>query len=295
MFYIHLGTTNKYVGKLTEQEIEEYLNSGWQTGKCPTHWITNGTENRLLKEGLPLPEGFIFGQSEEFKRKNSEGGKRRWKNMSDEERDNLSKNISDSIKNMWENMSDEELALREKHRMDTRANWTDEKIEQYHIKMSTSAKLDRAKRTPEQNKRSADKGFNTRRLRGNMRTSKHEEDMYTKLVEIFSESEVERNYNKDPRYPFHCDFYIKPLDLFIELNLHPSHGNRPYDSNDEECQQQLQLWEDKANESEYYGNFIKTWTIRDVNKQTIAKNNNLNYITLYSVEEMSNFIKGLYK
>lgn len=91
---------------------------------------------------------------------------------------------------------------------------------------------------------------------------------------------IYRQYKCD-RYPFYCDFYIVEDDLFIELNAHWSHGGKPFDANDPECIDKLELWKEKAKTSKFYEVAIETWTIRDVQKQMIAKQNNLNYKVIY--------------
>lgn len=83
------------------------------------------------------------------------------------------------------------------------------------------------------------------------------------------------------RYPFCCDFYIPSKDLFIELNAHWTHGGKHYDPQDNFCKQQLQEWLIKSQDSKYYEQAINTWTVLDVNKYTIAKQNNLNYLVIY--------------
>ena len=50
---------------------------------------------------------------------------------------------------------------------------------------------------------------------------------------------------------------------------------------DEECKKQLEAWQEKAKTSKFYENAIQTWTVRDVEKQRIAKENNLNYKVIY--------------
>lgn len=40
----------------------------------------------------------------------------------------------------------------------------------------------------------------------------------------------------------------------------------------------------------YYNNAITTWTIRDVNKRNIAKNNNLNWIEFWNIDELKKWI-----
>ena len=59
----------------------------------------------------------------------------------------------------------------------------------------------------------------TKRLNHTFNSSKPEDDYYQALVLEYGADDIERQYNKDPRYPFACDFYIKSLDIFIELNL----------------------------------------------------------------------------
>ena len=48
----------------------------------------------------------------------------------------------------------------------------------------------------------------------------------------------------------------------------------------------LNLWKNKN--LSYYDNAITTWTIRDVNKRNIAKQNNLNFIEIWNIEELNN-------
>lgn len=121
----------------------------------------------------------------------------------------------------------------------------------------------------------------TKRKHNTFNTSKPEVDMYNLLCNLYGKNNVMRQYKDKDRYPFYCDFYIKPLDKFIELNLHWTHGSRPYVAQDEFCQKQLLEWREKAKTSQFYQNAIKTWTVRDVEKQKVAKENNLNYEVIY--------------
>ena len=41
----------------------------------------------------------------------------------------------------------------------------------------------------------------------------------------------------------------------------------------------------------YYDNAISTWTIRDVNKRKIAKENKLNWIEFFSILELNEWLK----
>lgn len=126
----------------------------------------------------------------------------------------------------------------------------------------------------------ASKEYLTKKKNNSFNTSKPEEELYNSLLEQFNEKTILRRY-KEERYPFYCDFYIVEDDLFIELNAHWTHGGKPFDPDDIECQEKLKLWQEKAKQSKFYENAIKTWTERDVKKQKIAKENHLNYRVIY--------------
>ncbi len=129
------------------------------------------------------------------------------------------------------------------------------------------------------------KQYATKRKNGTFNTSSQEERFYVKLCEKYGSDDVIRQY-KDKRYPFMCDFYIKSLDLFVELNISWTHGGHPFDSENQADNEMLLKWQEKAKTSKYYKNAITTWTIRDVAKITTAKANKLNYITYYKESEL---------
>ena len=129
----------------------------------------------------------------------------------------------------------------------------------------------------------------TKRKNNSYKSSKDEENMYIFLKDLFEIDDVVRWYSSK-KYPFKCDFYIKSIDLYIELNLSWTHGKMPYDENNEECIKQLNEWKEKAKTSKYYVNAIDTWTRRDVLKIKTAKENNLNYIMLYTKDDVKSFI-----
>ena len=122
---------------------------------------------------------------------------------------------------------------------------------------------------------------NSFRVNNSYNTSKPEDDIYKLLCLSFGSNNVKRNYRDVYRYNHRCDFYIVPLDLFIELNLHWTHGGKPFDPNDEECQKKLALWQEKAKVSKYYASAIYTWTQLDVKKFEDARKNNLKYLVVY--------------
>lgn len=111
------------------------------------------------------------------------------------------------------------------------------------------------------------------------KSSNPEDTMYKNLCEIYGEDDVIRHYFDADRYPFECDFYIKSEDHFIELNLHPSHGDHPFDETNEK---DIQLVERLSCENSDWSKMIlNVWTKRDKNKMLCAKNNNLFYTVIY--------------
>ena len=146
MYYVHKGSVQKRVDTL--QEKLQYIDNGWQNGKCRKHWVTNGVINKLLVEGEDMPIGFRYGQSDDFKNKNRLAQLKRWKNMTNEQRNELSNSVRNGVRNMWQNMTESELLLRENHRMNTRSQWSEEYKVQYHNILSDSAKKEIFSRSP---------------------------------------------------------------------------------------------------------------------------------------------------
>ena len=73
------------------------------------------------------------------------------------------------------------------------------------------------------------KAEQTKRDNQTFNKSESEEYLYTELLKIFCVEDVYRQY-RDNRYPFRCDFYLKPLDMFIEVNLHWTHYTHPFNA-----------------------------------------------------------------
>ena len=127
----------------------------------------------------------------------------------------------------------------------------------------------------------------TKRKNNTFNKSKLEDLSYNLLKEKYED--VIRQYRSE-LYPFNCDFYIPSLDLYIECNYGWTHCNHPFNENNEEDQLILKSWKDKN--TNYYNNAINTWTIRDVNKRNIAKQNNLNYIEFWNINELRNWLNN---
>ena len=126
---------------------------------------------------------------------------------------------------------------------------------------------------------------NTKRKNHTFNTSSTEDKIYDMLCPHY---EVHRNWNKDERYPWMCDFYIEGIDLFIECNFHWTHGGHPFNSNSIKDQVKLEQW--KSKQTKYYDNAIETWTKRDIKKRNKAKEEKLNYVELWSYKEAIEWI-----
>ena len=83
------------------------------------------------------------------------------------------------------------------------------------------------------------------------------------------------------------------LLFYKKCNGSWTHGGHPFDENNQEDIDKLNLWKEKN--TKYYQNAINTWTNLDVRKRTIAKNNNLNYKEFWNLNEAKQFIDFLIK
>lgn len=107
------------------------------------------------------------------------------------------------------------------------------------------------------------KTVESRRRNGTANSSSQEVIVDAVLRARFGSDDVIAQY-RSARYPFRCDFYIKSLDTYIELNIGWVHGGHWFDPNDESDQEKLAYWTERG--TDYYKDAIRTWTIRDVKK-----------------------------
>lgn len=125
-----------------------------------------------------------------------------------------------------------------------------------------------------------EKIYKTKKKNKSFNTSKPEKIIYETLLSKFDD--VQTQY-KSELYPYKCDFYITELDLFIEYNGFWMHGKEQYIGTNEQ-NERVKLWEYKN--TPQYTKAIHTWTIKDVEKRNIARQNNLNYLEFFN---MNNF------
>lgn len=131
-----------------------------------------------------------------------------------------------------------------------------------------------------------EKGNITKKKNGTLNSSKIEDIVYDILIKRFGKDNIERNY-KSNKYPFNCDFYIKPLNLYVECNFHWTHGFHWFTENNPNDIEKLDVWKEKAKNSKFYKNAINTWIVRDIEKRNKAKENKLKYIVLWTNEDIN--------
>ena len=125
--------------------------------------------------------------------------------------------------------------------------------------------------------------FDTMKKNKTFNSSKPEEKIYKLLLTVFNEEHVERQYRSN-EYPWHCDFYIIPLDLYIEYQGHWSHGTKPYEGTLEDLEI-INHWKEKSNKSYFYKKAINIWTRRDVIKRNHAKEKGLKWIEFFNIND----------
>ena len=281
LIWIHKGSENKQINK---NELDSWLIEGWEKGKLNLStlgkvaihkdnvdkfvkpeevqqyieqgWLKGGKEKRNLRDYSNVWNKNKTKETDPRLLSVSEKTRANMLNMSQEERDKISR----SVKKLWQ---DEEYRRNHTEKLKGRPAWNKGITGIYHWSEEQRRKHDE-----------------TKHKNNTFNKSKPEEDYYLYLVEKYGEKDVVRQY-KESRYPFHCDFYIPSEDLFIELNAHWTHGEEPYDPQNSKHQKLLNVMCDKAAKSEFYNVAIKIWTELDVRKRETAIKNQLNYEVIY--------------
>lgn len=124
------------------------------------------------------------------------------------------------------------------------------------------------------------KGKQTKKDNGTYITSKVEELVYKKLCKFFGDDNIQRQYRSDI-YPFSVDFYIIPNDLYIEIQGSWTHGPHPFDETNKDDIVLKDKWLNKK--SDYYKSAIDVWLYRDPKKRQTAKEYNINFIEIFSI------------
>lgn len=137
-------------------------------------------------------------------------------------------------------------------------------------------------------KRKSEKCYNTKKMNGTLYSSKPEMQVKDLLYAKFGRDDVLCQYMSQ-EYPFACDFYIKSLDLYIELNLYVTHGGHWFDATNESDIARLNILKARALPRNMYEKMIYVWTVSDINKRNIALQNSLNYLVFWEYD-LSDFM-----
>lgn len=241
-------------------ELSSYLNLGWKEGISEKHRLASSRAHKGKPSANKGKKGLLKANKTSFQK-----GREPWNKGL--------KGVQQSTRKGETAATNPEIARMAELRRGQKR--TPEQRE--HIRQG---KVNQQPLSPEKLQIKLSKAYITKKRNQSFNTSEPEERFYEELKEMNRFKTIYRRYKED-RYPFYCDFYIQEDDLFIELNLHWTHGGRPYDPNDPDCQKQLALWQEKAKTSKFYQQAIETWTVRDVKKLDTARRNNLNYKTIY--------------
>ena len=144
-------------------------------------------------------------------------------------------------------------------------------------------------------KESKYKEYLTKEKNNSFKKSEKEEICYKLLKEKYPD--IIRQYRSEI-YPFNCDFYIPNLNLYIEYQGSDLHGFHPFDEtnkNDILRLNDLQERSKKLKEQDKrvknrYDYSIYTWTDLDIRKRNIAKQNNLNWLEFFSIQELKDWL-----
>lgn len=264
--FIYKDQTNT---KVKTSELQKYLDDGWKIGSWNREELSRNSGAGVKKFYQDLKDS---GKWEEYRLMKSH-------------------KATEGLKKFWKSVSDTYIEEREAKRAESRNNWSQDELDLYKQRMSESAKRNRATITDEEYSRRSVLSTATKKRNGSFSQSKYEKIIEKLLLDNYGKNDIYTEYIDIERYPFKCDFYIKSLDLFIELNIHPSHGNHHFDSNNLE---DIKLKENLISINDDWSNMIlDVWCNRDIKKFDTAHKNSLNYIAVYSntYEEFINAIK----
>ena len=116
------------------------------------------------------------------------------------------------------------------------------------------------------------------------------ENNFLNYLKLKYESDDIITQYKSKEYPYYCDFYIKSINLYIEIQGHWTHNDHPFDINNLNDQQIMNIWRTKSLSDKYYKNALNTWTIKDVEKRNTAIQNNLNYLEIFGKTDLNKYI-----
>lgn len=258
---IHHGSEER---RIYPSELEAYLKEGWEVGISEEHRKSNSEKRIGIEPWNKGTVGVMNKNRTSFKKGNIPWNKGK-KGVQPSTRKGLTKETSESIrrasisqKKAWENADERRRQQAERGRQNKGRVLSPQELQSF-----------------------VEKSDATKRKNNSFNSSNPEDSYYRALCLIYGKENVKRNYRDINRYNHRCDFYIVSEDLFIELNLHWTHGYVPFNENDAFCIKQLSNWKEKAKVSKFYEQAINTWTVLDVCKLRDALNSGINYMVIY--------------
>lgn len=290
---MQIRINNEIYARRTEEQRQHKVEAlkTWWANKTPEQkekdmqGFYRANKNRTPEHQAKLVASFkkyMANETDEEKaeriRKVSEGTKKAMTNMSEEK---VFEMIKKRNKALAERTPEQKKATIEKCKR-TWINGSKEKLIQTNLKRY-------GVKWVSQTEEFKNKAWASKKANGTANTSKPENKIAFLLSMKYKNTL--RNYKSD-LYPFHCDFYIPELDLYIEYQGHPGHGKEPFNSNNQKHIEILNEWKERAKIREsklkkrsQYSDYIKIWTIRDPLKRKVAKRNNLNWIEFFNMEQ----------
>jgi hypothetical protein len=102
----------------------------------------------------------------------------------------------------------------------------------------------------------------------------------------------DRFVNPETHRHFQIDFYIPSKDWAINLDKIITHGRRPYNPDDPNCQDDVKWLKSMAKPGNYYERMLKQWTITDPIKRKVAKENGLRLIEIFNMDEFNKWYEN---
>lgn len=245
---------------------------GWYSKNARKVWHNSETRKRILS-------ALAESRTEEW-RKNISNGKRGKKQPESQKR---------RMRELWEN-GKWDFFRSEEFWKDRRKKYSERAKKQFEMMTDKEKEIWKYNLSKAFSKKACQEKRNaTMRKNNSYGKFKQEDEVYERIKKIYGETK--RQYRSED-YPYNCDFYIPELSMYIELNLHWTHGRKVYEGTEED-RAKVRMWEEKK--TKYYENAIYVWTELDVKKRTVAKEKGLNFRELFSWDECEKFLAEIGK
>lgn len=264
------------------------------SNKCSRNYvlknITVEKQNEINQKHSNTFREKVMKRTDEERKKISESFRIFHQNMSEHKKQTRAEKISINSKIERASRTKERWKEMVRKRKETFNLKSIDELNDIYSRISKSVKEVMNARNSQEWNKIIEKQFETKKQNNSFSTSKPEEEIYNKLLLKFSN--VIRQH-KTEEYPFHSDFYIPELDLYIEYQGQWTHGKQPFDENNKLLLHKLNEWKEKSLNSKFYENAIKVWTIGDPLKRKTAKENNLNWIEFFNMDEFNKWFESL--